>query len=122
MSYKNYNLKNNECAGLIKGYNNLSYVVDSSTEFQNLNNLKNTDYKFKKSYLNFKSGSETDTVAANTSIENINEMPSQHVDANIFEDKYDIEKKLQKNNSLNSDKLVSSINEELNRMKSVYKK
>lgn len=93
LSYKSHNLKKKESTGSINEYNNLSYVVDSSTEFQNLNNLKNADYKFKKNYRNFKSGSETGTIVTNTSIENINEMPSQHVDANIFEDKYDVEKK-----------------------------
>ena len=122
LSYKNANAQSDKLTDSVRGYTNL-YAIDSSTEFQNLNNLKNADYRIKQSNPNVKSGSEFCTSMENSSFGNITEMPSQRLVANnAFEDEYEIARKLQKNSSSdNSNQLVSSISQELKKMNPVYK-
>lgn len=117
-------VNNDKVSDIARGYANSSYKYDSSTEFQNLNNLKNTSgYRINKSeqvsrvsYLSNNEGVD------NTSLEQIREVHSQRAAEQMYEDEYDIANKFKKNKDANqSIELINSINTELQRMKQGYR-
>jgi len=102
-------------ADLARGYDS------SMTEFQNLNNLKNTsgyNPKPASSKLSFHTNSDG---VGNSSVENIVDVTAQRIVTSFYEDEYDIANKMQKKKGANENSnLINSINSELKRMKSGY--
>ena len=114
-------VNNDRVSDIARGYANSSFKYDSSTEFQNLNNLKNTSgYRINKSEVS--RISYNNEGVDNTSFEQIREVHNQRAAEKMYEDEYDIANKFKKNKEANqSIELINSINTELQRMKQGYK-
>ncbi len=108
---------NDKVSELSRGYDS------SMTEFQNLNNLKNTSGYNLKSTSSKLSSKLTGEEVENSSVENIIKETDQRVVNSLYEDEYYIANKIQKNkNDANENSnLINSINSELKRMKSGYR-
>ena len=117
--YKNP-VNNDKRLDFARGYTNASF--DSSTEFQNLNNLKKQkpEYNSKSSYEKNALNKDSDDVD-NTSIENLVEVISDPRNRNFYEDEYDVANKYKRKAALNQNtQLISSISKELKKMNSGY--